>query len=186
MTGSAEPGASGPGAAGPGPTGEGAPGPGRGNGRHTGGRGEGPPEREVVGSLAREAALLAAAVQEWMAANGAPHGGESDPGESDAGESDPGESGAGRASAQAGHEWPCCACPVCRVLGSLRGEHAEVAGHLIDAATSLGAAFRAAWGAWATDPRRRAPEDARPSSGAPSQTSSAGPSRPRIQKINVR
>ncbi|WP_154676977.1 hypothetical protein [Parafrankia discariae] len=117
--------------------------------------------REVVGSLAQEAALLAAAVRDWAAANGGPDTADgrfdtadgqpnvaapagSASGATASGATAPGPEGP---DAHGGRDdsWPCCACPVCRVLASVREEHAEVAGHLIDAAVSLGAAVRTAW-----------------------------------------
>ncbi|MCK9903958.1 hypothetical protein CC117_20235 [Parafrankia colletiae] len=116
------------------------------------------PAREVVGSLAQEAALLAAAVQEWMAAAKGTPGADADADDADTDTGPDADEGAGGTAGPAGsgHEGPCCACPVCRVLTGLRGEHAEVTGHLIDAAVSLGAAARAAWGVWTADARRRA------------------------------
>ncbi|WP_018635849.1 hypothetical protein [Parafrankia elaeagni] len=135
------------------------------NGPAESGPAESGPAREVVGSLAQEAALLAAAVQEWMAAA------KGTPDADAAAAADPDEAAGGTAGpAGSGHEGPCCVCPVCRVLAGLRGEHAEVTGHLIDAAVSLGAAARAAWGVWAADARRRAAAptaSGEPGAGAP-------------------
>lgn len=126
--------------------------------------------REVVGSLAQEAALLAAAVRDWAAANGGPDAAD---GHFDTADGQPAGTaptgtaptgaaanatapGAAGSDAHGGRDgsWPCCACPVCRVLASVREEHVEVAGHLVDAAVSLSAAARAAWTVWGASGHR--------------------------------
>ncbi|WP_232794390.1 MULTISPECIES: hypothetical protein [Pseudofrankia] len=112
-----------------------------------------PPE---PGSLAQEAALLAVAVREWLTA----HGGDAYPpadvrdpfAPKDAPGPDPDpDPGPGR-GAHAGPPWTvgpgetlCTGCPLCRLLSSVAGSHAEVLGHLLAAASSLTAAARAAW-----------------------------------------
>ena len=104
-----------------------------------------PPE---PGSLAQEAALLAAAVREWLGA----HGGPTDA----AGPAGPaGEEWAGdepAADAFHGPPWTvppgatlCTGCPLCRLLATVAGSRADVMSHLFDAAASLAAAARSAW-----------------------------------------
>ncbi|MBL7502303.1 hypothetical protein I6A81_39960, partial [Frankia sp. CN7] len=132
------------------------------------------------GSLAQEAALLAAAVRDWLGAHGAP----SSPGEGASASAGPAASdrftpaepvGAGgqataddapgtfdaprapadwdgpTAGTRAGPPWTvapgatlCTGCPLCRLLASVSGSHAEVVEHLLAAVGSLAAAARAA------------------------------------------
>lgn len=120
-----------------------------------------PPE---PGSLAQEAALLAAAVREWLGAHGGPTDAAAGGWESfftaesaaNAGEpagaasaaDDPGPA----VGAFHGPPWTvppgatlCTGCPLCRLLATVAGSRAEVMTHLLSAAASLAAAARAAW-----------------------------------------
>jgi hypothetical protein len=126
------------------------------------------------GPLLQEAALLAAALRDWVgmhglvdppgdatstAGGGAPPAGQQggteggatgDPGGGDqGGHASGGDAGPGGTWA-ATVPTTCAICPLCRLIASLTGGRPEVAAHLMDAVTSLTAAVRAAWesGAW--------------------------------------
>ncbi|WP_045879043.1 hypothetical protein [Pseudofrankia sp. DC12] len=112
-----------------------------------------PPE---PGSFAQEAALLAAAVREWLGA----HGGPADPADASSGwnpftAAAPAEETGTEAPASGGFHGPpwtvppgatlCTGCPLCRLLATVAGSRGEVMSHLLSAAASLAAAARAAW-----------------------------------------
>ncbi len=83
------------------------------------------PHAEGVGSVAEEAARLFAAFESWV------------------------KDAAGGASAAvdariATDSAECQLCPVCRMIGVLRGTRPEVFEHLVDATSSMLAAMRAA------------------------------------------
>ncbi|KDA44728.1 MULTISPECIES: hypothetical protein [Frankia] len=169
-----------------------------------------PPDPSALpgrGSLAVEAALLADALRDWAASH-LPPGPAGHPGP--AASSPAASSAAGPAADDAAampdpqadpapgpadHTWPCAVCPLCRLLSSLAGDRPEVVGHLLAAAGSLTAAFRAALGAGGegapgpATPRRR--ETARPASGDhpwPGDTTGTQPAtalRPRVQRIDI-
>ncbi|EIV96528.1 hypothetical protein [Frankia sp. QA3] len=101
-----------------------------------------------------------------------------------------------------GHGRPCTSCPLCRLLAMFTGDRPEVVRHLLTAAESLAAAFRAALDAYSGDARsgdardesgaprpaspgagRTAHQDPRP--GAAAGTRSATAPRPRVQRIDV-
>lgn len=185
------------------------------------------------GPLAQEAALLAAAVREWLTTHGTvpldvPEGtvppdvpeGTVPPGQADEDlvtfdEADrPGASGhAGSSSTRpGGHESPpgsrpepeprvgppwavapgetlCTGCPLCRLLASVAGSHAEVVGHLLAAASSLAAAARAAWPAVGVPGQDPSGQRFDPSAwrASPSQTATqrTRPARDRVQRIDI-
>ncbi|WP_462202466.1 hypothetical protein [Frankia sp. CcWB3] len=159
----------------------------------------GPSASPGRGSLAVEAALLADALRDWAASH-LPPGHPGPPASSAAGPAaddaasipDP---HADPAPGPADHTWPCAVCPLCRLLSSFAGDRPEVVGHLLAAAGSLTAAFRAALGARGEDapgpatPRRR--ETAPPASGDhpwPGDTTGTQPAtalRPRVQRIDI-
>jgi hypothetical protein len=170
-----------------------------------------PPE---PGPLAQEAALLAAAVREWLTTHGAPAAAPdgaaftapwaalwdapaSDVG--DKGTTDQGPRGAaGQAQGDdpppAGHTGPpwtvapgatlCTGCPLCRLLASFSGSQTEVLLHLLAAASELAAAVRAAWPLLATAPD---PPDGSAAAQPPGNPTAQRPRPPRerVQRINV-
>jgi hypothetical protein len=153
-----------------------------------------PPE---PGSLAQEAALLAAAVREWLGAHGGPTGAAAGGWESifAAGSADeppepaPAADDAGPAAgAFHGLPWTvppgatlCTGCPLCRLLATVAGSRAEVMTHLLSAAASLAAAARAAW-----PPADGAFPGPAGSPAPPRQpTQRTRPARDRVQRIDI-
>ena len=104
-------------------------------------RADDPPGAAGTGTAAEEAHRLFEAVQEWAhrASGGA------------------GEHLGGRSIATGSAE--CQLCPLCQLIGALRGTRPEVVAHLSDAAGSILAAVRAAIDAHERDwSSRRAPD----------------------------
>ncbi|MDT3445944.1 hypothetical protein [Pseudofrankia sp. BMG5.37] len=203
--------------------------------------GTSPRAQPEPGTLAQEAALLTAAVREWLTAHGAPPaparaGAADDPEAEDAAADWPGtaedawgpsgpedqwdarqdpagayppgvaqgdpfdqEQGDGPTPGPGPRHGPpwavgpgetlCTGCPLCRLLASVAGSHAEVLGHLLAAASSLAAAARAAWPpaggpgqgtgdqhddppGWQASPRQTATQQTRPARG-------------RVQRIDI-
>lgn len=85
-----------------------------------------PHDPHAHGSLGEEAAKLAEAVQDWLAARSGQHAGD--------------VWAAATSPSQDGAE--CHICPVCTALRVLRGSRPEAFEHLADAASSFAAAFR--------------------------------------------
>jgi hypothetical protein len=98
------------------------------------------PDAEGVGSVAEEASRLFAAFESWVR-----------------------DAAGGATSAVDAHiatgSAECQLCPMCRLIGMLRGTRPEVFDHLVDASASMLAAMRSAIdaheGSWAS--RRQSP-----------------------------
>jgi hypothetical protein len=102
-----------------------------------------------VGSAAEEASRLFEAVQEWARRTAGPPGPEGPAGHE--------EHGLGERIATGSPE--CQLCPLCQLIGLLRGSRPEIMLHLADAAGSLLSAVRVAIDAHEREWSARQPSD---------------------------
>jgi len=97
------------------------------------------------------------------------------------------------ASARTGPPWAvrpgetlCTGCPLCRLLATVGGSHAEVLGHLLAAASALTAAARAAWPPGGVPGQGTgAPPGGPQASPRPTATQRTRPARDRVQRIDI-
>ncbi|ADP79865.1 hypothetical protein [Pseudofrankia inefficax] len=143
------------------------------------------------GSLAQEAALLAAAVREWLGAHGGPDAPAAPTGWDPFTTGEAADETAAEAPPAGGFHGPpwtvppgatlCTGCPLCRLLATVAGSRGEVMSHLLSAAASLAAAARAAW-----PPADGAPPGPAASPDPPRQpTHRARSDRDRVQRIDI-